>query len=127
MFNIRVFLQLVGVTTDFLVGHVVVCQIVGEIAVVGSHVDEAVARQVEKNGLFLAFDFGFESLIDCGSNSVRRLRSGNNAFGAGEKRRSLECVELLDINSLKKSVMLELADDCAAAVIAKSAGVDICR
>ena len=62
----------------------VILQLAGEEAVVGGHVEVAVAGQAEEDGLGLAGRLAAERLVNRGADGVAGLRRRDDAFGAGE-------------------------------------------
>ena len=109
---------------EFLVGDVVVLHFAGEILVVGAHVHEAVAGEVEEDGLLLARLLALEGLLDGGGDGMAGLRSGDDAFGAGEQDAGREGILLLDVHRLHEAVLHQLGEDDAGTVVAQAARVD---
>src|SRR5438552_3952260 len=108
---------------DLLGGVLVVLEPAGQIGLVGAQVEEAVAAQVEDDGLLLALLLALERLVDGAADRVRRLRRRQDALGARELDRRLERRDLGDGPRLDDPLVVELADERRHAVVAEAAGV----
>lgn len=113
------------VAVDFLVGERIVHKVAGEIVVVGRHVDEAVAGEIEEDDFLFAGLFAFEGFAYGGGDGVAALGRRDDAFAAGEDGSGLEGFELVDVDGFHEFVFEELGDDDACAVVAETAGVDV--
>ena len=107
--------------------HLVVGQVASQVLVVGGHVDQAVAGEVEQDRARLAFDLGLFRFADGGSDSVGRFGSRYDALTLRKERGGLECFKLLDIHGIHQAVLLQLADDRACTVVTQAARMDIGR
>ena len=119
--------QLVGgsdETRDVLVADMEILHFAGEILVVGGHVDETVAGEVEEDGLLLAGLLALERFADRGGDGVAGLGCGDDAFGPGEEDAGLEGLELFDVDRFHEAVFHQLGHDDACAVVAETARVD---
>ena len=97
----------------------------GDVLVVGAHVHEAVAGEVEEDDLLLAGLLALVRLVDGGGDGVAGLRSGDDAFGLGEELAGGEGIQLADVRGLDETVLEQLGDDGAGAVVAQAARVDV--
>ena len=102
----------------------VVLHFAGEILVVGAHVHEAVAGEVEEDGLLFAGLFALEGFGNGGGNGVAAFRGRDDTLGAGEEHAGLEGVNLFDINGFHVTVLHELGEDDTGTVVAEATGVD---
>ena len=89
-------------------GEGVVLEVTGEEFVVGGHIYQPVARQVEENHFLFAGLFAAVGLTDGGGDGVARLRSRNDAFGTGEEDSGIETFKLIDVNRLHKAIFKQL-------------------
>src|SRR5207249_6691062 len=69
---------------------VLVDELAFEVADIGLHVEMAVARHVEQDGLALALFLAAQSLVDRAAHRMRRLRRGYDPFAARELDAGLE-------------------------------------
>ena len=95
--------------------------------VVGTHVDEAVAREVEQDSAAHALLLALQCLGDGGGDGVRRFRGRNDALALGKHSGSLKRVELLNIHCTHQSILHQLAHHRPSAVVAQTASVDMRR
>ena len=115
-------LQVAG---DLCVGDFVVAEVATDVTIVGGHVDEAVAAEVEEDHLLLAGFLGFERFAYGGGDGVAGFRCGDDALGAGEEHGALEGLGLRDVGATHQPVLEQLRDDDACAVVAQPAGMYI--
>src|SRR5664280_1424519 len=109
---------------DFFGRVFVVLELPRQVPLVGSHVEVAMARQVEEDDLLLAGLLGNHRLVDRRPDRVVRLGCRDQAFGSGELDPRLEAGALMDAAGLDEALVLEEADLGRHAVVAEAAGVD---
>ena len=109
---------------DVFLGVGVVFQLAGEVSVVGRHVAQAVAAEVEEDALGLAGFAAADGFVYCAADGVRGFGGGNGALGFGEQLRGLETFVLMEGGGFDNAQIGAQADHGGHAVIAKSAGVD---
>ena len=117
----------VQVVLDVVVRKLIVRQVAGQVLVVGAHVNEPVAGEVEEDDLLFAVFLAGLGLADGGSYGVARFRRGDDAFTLGEERTGIEGFQLLDVNCLHQVVFQKLRHDDTGTVVAQSARVNVGR
>ena len=95
----------VQVVLDVVVRKLIVRQVAGQVLVVGAHVNEPVAGEVEEDDLLFAVFLAGLGLADGGSYGVARFRRGDDAFTLGEERTGIEGFQLLDVNGFHQLVL----------------------
>ena len=100
--------ELGEVLGNHLVGDRVVLQVTLDEGLVGRHVDESVAGEVEEDDFFLACLFAFLCFADGGGNSVATLWCRDDTLGASEEDSSFKGLQLWDVYTVHESVLDEL-------------------
>lgn len=78
------------VLRDLFVRERIVLQVAGKVFIIGGHVDQAVAREVEQDHLLLAGLLAFVGLFDRRGNRMARLGSRDDALGLCEEGSRVE-------------------------------------
>ena len=71
-----------------------------EETIVGGHVTQAMAAEVEDDALFRAVSRQRRASLIGAADGVRSFRRGNDAFGAGEQLGRLEAFDLMERRGL---------------------------
>ena len=93
------------------------------IFLISDHIEVTCAGEAEDDVLGFAGLFALESFVDSYADRVGALRSGKDAFNAGEHLSCFKDFGLLDGNSFHQAVVIELGEHGAHAVVAKAAGM----
>lgn len=105
----------------------IILEISVDILVVGTHIHEAVTREVEEDGLLLPRHLALQSLADGSGDGMAGLRSRDDALAAGEEGSGLERLELVDVYGLHVTILHELGHEDTGSMVTEPAGMDICR
>ena len=110
---------------DILVTHPVVDQVSVQVLVIGAHVDQAVAGQVEQDNLLFAGLLAFLGFSNGGGDGMARLGGRNDALGAGKEHSGIKGFELRNIYATHQPILEQLRDDHACTMIAQTASMDV--
>src|SRR5204863_1078548 len=108
---------------DALLGELEVLHLARQVALVGGHVEVAMAAQRGQDHLLLTGFGAAPGLLDHGSERVRRLRGRDDALGPGEGDRGREALPLLPGLRLEQAELVHVRQQRGHAVVAQPAGV----
>ena len=108
---------------DALLGELEVLHLARQVALVGGHVEVAVAAQRGQDHLLLAGFGAALGLLDHGGERVRRLRRRDDALGPGEGHRGREALPLRLGHRLEQAELVHVREQRRHAVVAQPAGV----
>src|ERR1019366_1369694 len=109
---------------DFFGWVFVINELAGKVLFISSHVEVAVAAQVEKDCPFLAFLLGLPSFFNRAAHGVRGFGCDEDTFAFRESDRRFEALQLRVADRLDDARMMEQADKRRHAVIAQASSMD---